>query len=131
MLEKEDVKRAMKLKKIGFFKELDHGLGDGESLKDNILDRPQAYEDKIINYLKNGIIYCNSPGLIMDALDENDKVIGNLNILTDVEWLWTSDLSYYVEQYHVKVNEDFVEHMKKSNWTMINLEEINLVQLEL
>lgn len=121
----------MKLKKIGFFKELAHGLDDGESLKDNILNKPQAYEDKIINYLKSGIIYCNSPGLIMDVLTKNDKIIGNLNILTDGVWLWPSDLSYYVEQYHVKINEDFVDHMKKTNWTMIKLEEINWIKLEL
>ena len=60
-----------------------------------------------------------------------NRIIGNLNILTDGEWIWPSDLSCYIELYHVKINEDFVKHMKKSNWNMPNQQDIKWEQLEL
>ena len=121
----------MRLKRVGFFRELDHGMENGASLKDSVLQKPQANEDKIIKYLKTGIVYCNSPGLVMDVLVKENGVIGNLNILTDGEWIWPSDLSYYVELYHVKLNEDFVMHMEKVNWIMLNQQEIKWDQFEL
>lgn len=121
----------MKLKSIGFFKELSHGLENGESLKEDISNNPQVNEDSIVKYLENGIIYCISPGLVYDVLDEKRGIIGSLSTLTDGKWIWPSDLSYYVRKYHVKLNEEFLLYMENNNWTIPNDHDIELEQLEL
>lgn len=121
----------MKLKAVGFFKELKHGMQDGGSLKENISNKPQFDEDKIIKYLEEGVIYCISPGLTIDILGKSHEIKDSLKILTDGVWIWPSDLSYYVKKYHVKLNEHFILHMKNANWTVPSREEIKLGQLEL
>lgn len=77
----------MKLKNIGFFKELRHGFDDGESLRESISDGPQIDEEKIVKYLESGITYCIGPGLVSDVIDELKGIIGNLKTLTDGEWI--------------------------------------------
>ncbi|MBD5394294.1 MAG: hypothetical protein HDR71_08475 [Lachnospiraceae bacterium] len=106
-------------------------MQEGESLKENISDEPQFNEDKIIKYLEEGVIYCVSPGLTTDILGKSNEIIDSLKILTDGEWIWPSDLSYYVKKYHVKLNEKFILHMQNAYWTVPNRQEIKLEQLEL
>lgn len=121
----------MKLKKIGFYKELNHGDKSGMSLKESINNSSIKNEEKIIEYLDNGIAVCITAGLVSDALDETKGVIGNLEILTDGVWAWPSDLSYYIKFYHVKLDMDFVEHIKKNKWIVPNDNNIDLLRLEL
>lgn len=121
----------MKLKKIGFYKELKHGIKYDESLKESVCLVPQVNEGKIIEYLENGVIYCISPGLIKDILDESEPIIGSLKLLTDGEWVWPSDLPYYVKKYHVKLKKDFLLHVQARNWILDNKQEFCLEKLEL
>ena len=121
----------MKLKRVGFFKELKHGDEFGTSLKEAVRNSPSENENKIIEYLNSGVAFCVSPGLVTDIIDESKGVIGNLEILTDGEWAWPSDLSYYVTFYHINLNSDFIEHIQKNGWTIPNKKYIDLLKLEL
>ncbi len=56
-------------------------------------------------------MYCTR--VVCDVLDESKGVIGSLEILTDGEWIWPSDLSYYLQNYHIKLDERFIDHIKK------------------
>lgn len=67
------------------------------SLKESINNSSIENEEKVIEYLDNGIAFCITAGLVSDALDETKGVIGNLEILTDGVWAWPSDLSYYIK----------------------------------
>ena len=99
------------MKRVGFFKELTHGDKNATSIKEIIGQNTLDKESKIINYLNNGKIFCIAP-----VLDESKGVIGSLEILTDGEWIWPSDLSYYLQNYHIKLDEQFIDHIKKNNW---------------
>lgn len=129
MKQKEDLN--MKLKRVGFFRELRHGDNLGMSLKEAICDGASDHEDKIVEYLDGGVSFCITPGLVSDVLDESKGVIGNLEILTDGTWAWPSDLSYYVKVYHIELDNDFIEHIKKNDWTVQNKNNIDLLKLEL
>ena len=121
----------MKLKKVGFFKELKHGDEFELSLKKSMRNIPLENEDKIIDYLDNGISLYVTAGLVSDVLDKSKGVIRNLEILTDGTWVWPSDLSYYVKFYHVELNTHFIEHIKKNEWVMPKQEDIDLLKLEI
>ena len=73
----------MKLNRIGFFRELKHGDKFGMSLKEAVRNSLSESEDKIVEYLDNGVAFCVTAGLVSDVLDETKGVIGNLEILTD------------------------------------------------
>ena len=106
---------------------------DLDAIKDKILSKPQKNEDKILSYLKSGHFVWLIRALAFDwFLPENlDFLSGEspykpvrsvrVHIYTDGEWNWDTVLTYYVENYHYKVSDEFVEHMKKNNWQVPQL----------
>lgn len=121
----------MKLKRVGFFSELRHGNPDGPSLKDSVSTQawhPQAA--RIAAYLGDATVVRASPGLTTDVLREGAPVIGTLRILTDGVWAWPSDLAYFFRHYHVRLPEDFVAHMRETNWHPPTIDEETLLNLE-
>ena len=120
----------MKLKHIGFFKELKHGDEYGECLNASIRNEADKKENRIIQYLSSGSILCVSPGIVSDIFDDS-KIIGELNIYTDGVWAWPSDLLYYIKEYHVCLSADFVMHIYHNNWVVPDFNEANLDVFEL
>ena len=116
-----------KLKKIGFFKELNHGFPDGGSLKDLVSESRHLNHDKILKYLKDGELLIASPGLVKDVLGDSSEIIGSANVLTDGVWAWSEDLSYYFEKYNVSLVQNFLDHMEEKDW---NINEVDLSVIE-
>lgn len=121
----------MKLNRVGFFRELKHGDKLGISLKKAVRDISSENEDKVVEYLDNGVALCVTAGLVSDVLDESKGIIRNLEILTDGMWAWPSDLSYYVKFYHIELDKSFIEHIKKKGWAMPDKKDIDLSRLEM
>jgi len=117
-----------KLKIAGFFKELPYGSKIGLSIK----EKKDNFEnlDEIIAYINNGFILIMSPGISFDFF-KPEKIIGSgPNILTDGEWAWPSDLSYYLKEYNTKIEDEFISYMKMNNWQIKNRNIINLNELK-
>lgn len=121
----------MKLKRLGFYKELRHGDKLGMSLIKAIRNYPSEIEDKIVEYLENGVVFCVTPELVFDILDETKGVITNLELLTDGVWVWYSDLAYYVKNYHVELDEEFIQYVQNKKWIMPDEKEFDLLKLSL
>jgi hypothetical protein len=119
----------MKLKKVGFFRELRHGMLDGPLLRSLISEAPQENEQRIVSYLKGGVMFIATPAIVEDVLDPG-QLIGSPHILTDGVWAWSGDLPHYVEKYHVCLPSEFVAHMEKNNWAVPSEESLHLDQLE-
>jgi hypothetical protein len=58
-------------------------------------------------YLRSGQVFAASPMRSRDLLDTSVK-LESLEYLTDGDWVWPSDLIYYVENYRVAVPNEFV-----------------------
>ncbi|MCE5231604.1 hypothetical protein LLG95_18655 [bacterium] len=75
--------------------------------------------DKIVQYLKNGIVFLELLGhshcRFEDGPPPNEMGCCDL---TDGIWMWPEALYIYVEKYHVRLPEEFYEHMKKNNFTL-------------
>jgi hypothetical protein len=118
-----------KLKRAGYFRELDHGHPDGDSLMGSIQTAPQDHETAIVTYLNMGATFAVSPCLIHDVINPEHPVICGLAVRTDGVWEWPSDLDYYVKQYHVKLPDGFVAHMKNNDWEVPPISESDLIRI--
>lgn len=119
----------MKLKKVGFFRELPHGMPDAPLVATLISEAAQNNEGKIIEYLNNGILFIATTGFVEDVLMPG-RFICCPHILTDGIWAWPADFAYYVEKYHVKLPIEFVECMQKNNWSVPDKGKICIDQLK-
>ena len=118
----------MILKPVGFFRELSYGSPAGPSIYDT-LTSPLSDECQILEYLRTGIAFTWAPGLENDILAP-EKVIGSICILTDGVWAWPDSLRYYLENYHVVLPQEFVEHVQSRNYVVPSPDEINTNELE-
>ncbi|EOT8832131.1 hypothetical protein ACNENL_001402 [Escherichia fergusonii] len=90
------------------FKELAREDADS-SLYDARGGLPSDYVSKVLNYLRAGTVLAVSAEISCDVFSNNNAIIGTLEIYTDGEWGWYSDLIYYVENYHVALPSLFLD----------------------
>jgi len=108
----------MKLKRIGFFPELSTAPSEAVSLKDVVRDVGSSEEAKIAAYLKSGIVFIARPGIERDVLNDQHPVIGSGHLLTDGIWLWPDSLSHYVATYHLRLRDEFIDHLRARSWSV-------------
>jgi hypothetical protein len=105
----------MATRRIGFY----DGLPKADAVRElqaGRADGPQADEDLILNYLRNGTQVVAVAGLAVDLLSKNGDIIGPPHEFSDGVWSWTADVIHYVKQYHVRVPNEFVAHMRSNGW---------------
>lgn len=114
---------------LGKYQELDHGRADGPSLRDGVRQEGATYETDLIRYLKSGSVLAATTSCVCDVLSPGNELIGSLNLLTDGEWFWYTDLAHYVERYHMSLDARFIDHVRGRGWTPQQLTEADLIQL--
>jgi hypothetical protein len=119
----------LKLKEIGFFRELPYGNKYGPCIYDYLSNETCDNEKSIINYINSGKVFIVSPGVVYDVFDQSKIIDGGPYLLTDGEFVWLKELVYYIKEYHIKLPDEFVIHMKNNNWIMP--QNIDLTMLEL
>lgn len=125
---REAAQEPVTLRRMGFFRELRHGMPDGPSLVAARSDAPRAHEAELVAYLKAGHVLFASPGPVSDVLDPEGGYIGTASILTDGVWCWPADLPVYVERYHLALPAPFLEHVLGRAWRIP--EELDLSKLQ-
>lgn len=121
----------MKLKRVGFFQELDHGDPNGPKLAEHVSDRPQPDEARVVDYLRSGLLLIGCPGVVHDVLDNKVGPVGSPDVLTDGVWAWPGDLPYYVEKYHLRLPKEFVDHLRGRSFRPPAEREVDIRELEL
>ena len=106
----------MNLTSVGYFKEMLDGSPNDPSIKDYIDKGNDSIIDKVCTYLNSGIPLIVSPGTALDVIDEAKGVAGSPSILTDGKWAWSGVLSYYVKNYNIQLNDEFIETMIENGW---------------
>lgn len=106
----------MNLISTGYFKEMPDGSPDDLSIKDFVDKNTEYPIDKICAYLESGLPLIVAPGVVQDVIDENKGSAGSPSILTDGKWAWSGVLSYYVKNYHLLLNSDFINTMIENDW---------------
>ncbi|HEY9101404.1 hypothetical protein [Chitinimonas sp.] len=105
----------MKARRIGYFRELPHGMRDGPSLIEAI-GRFEGDRTQLVAYLSAGVPYVVSPGVGHDVIANDGRLSGCYHTLTDGYWFWPADLAYYVQEYGVEVPKVFLDSLSERNW---------------
>ncbi|HEY1785123.1 MAG TPA: hypothetical protein VGG30_06210 [Pirellulales bacterium] len=121
----------MTLHRVGFFRERANGRPDYPEMMRHLNERAQPDEEKIVAYLRAGLIYIASPGIVKDVVSNGVEPIGTHSIVTDGTWAWPSDLAYYVDKYHVSLPDDFVQHLRSRQFRPPKEKEVDITALEL
>lgn len=109
----------MLLKRQGYYKEMPHGDETDPSIMDSI-NRTITEKEKICNYLENGEVLAACSRIVTDIITPEKGIIGAPDDMTDGVYLWPADLAYYVNEYNLKLPDEFIAHMKNNNWTVPN-----------
>ena len=108
----------MNITSVGYFREMPDGRSSDPSIKD-YLNKGEDYPiEKICAYLDSGLPLIVSPGVAFDIVDEAKGVAGSPSILTDGKWAWSGVLSYYVKNYNLRLNDEFLETMISNGWQL-------------
>lgn len=121
----------MKLRRDGFFRELEHGDSDGPSLLEAVRSEPHPDEQKILNYLRSGVVFVVIPMIVKNILHTECPDQVPAYIATDGVWAWPNDLQLYVSMDHVRVAEEFLSHMASQQWRVPSEESMSLREFEL
>jgi hypothetical protein len=116
--------------RAGFFRELPHGLPDGDSLRQAVQESAGADEEKLLSYLRGNTVLAATAALVDDVLDPERRAVAPLELVTDGAWVWPRDLAYYLERYHVALPLQFVLQIELHNWAQPRLSPNDLVQIE-
>lgn len=100
----------------GFFRELSYCDDSSPSILDSTGRLPSADKQRVLRYLMAGTVAEELLLVTTDVLHEDRPPIGGLELLTDGEWLWPSDLAYYIEIYDCGIPDAFREHMATRKW---------------
>ena len=106
----------MNLKSVGYFREMLDGSPSDPSIKDYVNKGTSSFINKICAYLDSGLPIIVSPGTAVDVIDETKGVAGSPSILTDGKWAWSGVLSYYVKNYNLQLDSEFVATMIDNGW---------------
>ena len=115
----------MNITSVGYFREMVDGSPNDPSIKDYIDKGNDSIIDKVCTYLNSGIPLIVSPGKVLDIIDETKGSAGSPSILTDGKWAWSGVLSYYVKNYGLLLDSEFVDTMMANDWK-IPIRESNL-----
>lgn len=114
---------------LGEFRELKHGRPDGPSLRASVRSKGDPHEEDLVRYLRSGSVLAATASAVHDVLSPTNELIDALHLLTDGEWFWHTDLAHYVEQYHVPLDDRFVDHARLQGWEPPQLSQAELIRM--
>ena len=122
----------MILMRTGYYCEMHHGEADDPSIFEaKKVDYSEESLRKILGYLRNGIVIAAASDYSQDVINYENGIAGCPDALTDGKWLWPGDLQYYVKNYSIALDPDFINTMINNNWqTPISEDEIDYDNLE-
>ncbi|MEU4243593.1 hypothetical protein [Actinoplanes sp. NPDC026619] len=90
---------------------------------------PLEDADLVTQYLDNGYLLIDMMDIERDVLDPAQEILSGSSILTDGEWLWRQDLSYYVRRHHVTLPPELLATIRERQYTIPSVDEERLIAL--
>jgi hypothetical protein len=106
---------ALPLFTFGFF----HHLARADAIKElqrSRSEKPRPNERRVLAYLKGGAQVFLIPGIDRDLLAKTERRPGPPGVYTDGVWVWSADVVYYIEQYHIDIPEGLRLRMEQNGW---------------
>jgi len=116
---------VVKLKPLVRHREFPFGTINDPSMREFMTDRPWDDEDKVLQYLRSGLVFSITMGAdLTDWFDCPNKAnptidsgrTGGTTEMTDGEWFWYAGLIHFIEKYNVRVSPEFVARAARQGW---------------
>lgn len=78
--------------------------------------RDPELKQKVLRFLSGGGFVLRSPGLREDRLDSSRTNVVPLGYLSDGEWIWPLEMSYYLEEHDILPEQEFRDHMSACSY---------------
>jgi hypothetical protein len=117
--------------RVGFYAELEPGKPDlyHGSIRDAIADQPSPDEQELISYLERGIPLIDIMEAGQDVISGDGYIAGCSSLLSDGTWIWRLDLPYYLSRYHLRLDSEFVEHVRSTHYEAPSLSQTEVISL--
>jgi hypothetical protein len=91
---------------------------DGRPVLDPDLMRTadQGLIGRVMSYLDGGAMVLRAPTLMDDHLDDTRRGCVPVTFMTDGEWVWSDEHRYYLQQYGILPEPDFLRHMERCDF---------------
>ncbi len=119
----------MILYRQGYYKEMPHADSTDPSITDSI-GKKVDHKDEICQYLQKGIVLAACGQVSKDVIHPEKGAAGTPDDMTDGKWIWPGDLAYYVQNYDLQLNQEFIDYMNAHSWTVPEDIEIDFDNLE-
>lgn len=93
---------------LGHYQEI-YNNSNYPSIKSDI-NKPTAYTKKIVDYMKKCKVSSDSPSIVTDVFT-GKPINVTLSCMNDGQYAWRSDLIYYIENYNLRLPDDFINHV--------------------
>lgn len=114
------------LKKVGWFGDLPHGIPGSQTAAEATNHLPTALVGEVARYLDAGSVVAVAGIDVHDCLSSNRELISaDLRTLSDGEYVWPSDLSFYVRRYRVGLPDDFIRRVFDGPPAMLSDDDID------
>ncbi len=119
------------MRTLGLFRELEPKRPSffRNSIVDAIREIPGQYDGEVASYLESGIPLIDIMESTTDVIGGDARISGGSSILTDGTWIWRQDLPFYVKNYHLELDREFVEHVMKINFAIPEPDRASLLVL--
>lgn len=88
------------------------------SILDARTDDPLADEAEVLAYLQAGTWLFEFMAFKKDVFGGDNGIPAAGSPMTDGEWVWKSDLLFYLPVYHVRLDPDFLSHVRAIDYRM-------------
>lgn len=106
---------------MGFYREMEIASDEYPSIHDAVGGLEVDDKQTLMDYLEGGRVIVVAAGWVGDVIDPTiDKASGS-GFVTDGEWIWPIELSYYVRTYDVAVPKEFIQHARANGWQVPEL----------
>jgi hypothetical protein len=104
---------------VGFNRELEpkSAFASG-SIRDAVASVAGGDEARIAEYLEAGYGIIDYTESGYDVLGSGAINVACSSLVSDGEWVWRNDLAFYVRRYHLRLADEFVEHVRANDCTM-------------
>ena len=121
----------MKFRRQGFYKEMLQGEESNPSIFVCVDKINPKEAEKICQYLNEGKVLIACGGIVEDIINPDNGLAGCPELKTDGIWVWPGDLAYYIKQYHLELDKEFIETMKNGNWHIDSIPDIDYDNMEI
>ncbi|MFI5493420.1 hypothetical protein [Actinoplanes sp. NPDC051859] len=119
------------MRALGLYKELEPRRPGifRESLIEAVRVAPGRLEGNLAEYLDSGIPLVDIMESTTDVVGGEERISGGSSILTDGSWVWRQDLPFYVRNYHLVLDDNFIAHAVEMNFVIPQQERATLLAL--